>query len=308
MIRHYNRLLAFKDVPRLFDAWDVDSNYELSPLALDEPVTLTVRQAEGPRAVLHLERKILHSAFAQDIVLTADGRRVDFVTTVDWHELHRLLKVEFPVSVQASEGINEIQFGYLKRPTHRSRLYDSDRFEVCNQRYSALCDESHGAAVLNDCKYGISMKENALQLTLLRAPAAPEMRADNGVHHFTYAFCGWEGPFLSSPVVREAYDLNVPLTTELGSCADLPAALELTAENVFVDTVKPAEDGSGDVILRLYEAKRADTACELALRLPVSSAQVCDMLENPVEDLDLSAGALRLHFHPFEVKTLRLRP
>ena len=219
-----NRLLAFKDVPRLFDAWDVDSNYELSPLALDEPVTLTVRQAEGPRAVLHLERKILHSASAQDIVLAADGRRVDFVTTVDWHELHRLLKVEFPVSVQASEGINEIQFGYLKRPTHRSRLYDSDRFEVCNQRYSALCDESHGAAVLNDCKYGISMKENALQLTLLRAPAAPEMRADNGVHHFTYAFCGWEGPFLSSPVVREAYDLNVPLTTELGSCADLPAA------------------------------------------------------------------------------------
>lgn len=303
-----NRLLAFKDVPRLFDAWDVDSNYELSPLALDEPVTLTVRQAEGPRAVLHLERKILHSAFAQDIVLAADGRRVDFVTTVDWHELHRLLKVEFPVSVQASEGINEIQFGYLKRPTHRSRLYDSDRFEVCNQRYSALCDESHGAAVLNDCKYGISMKENALQLTLLRAPAAPEMRADNGVHHFTYAFCGWEGPFLSSPVVREAYDLNVPLTTELGSCADLPAALDLTAENVFVDTVKPAEDGSGDVILRLYEAKRADTACELALRLPISSAQVCDMLENPVEDLDLSAGALHLHFHPFEVKTLRLRP
>lgn len=102
-------------------------------------------------------------------MLAADGRRVDFVTTVDWHELHRLLKVEFPVSVQASEGINEIQFGYLKRPTHRSRLYDSDRFEVCNQRYSALCDESHGAAVLNDCKYGISMKENALQLTLLRA-------------------------------------------------------------------------------------------------------------------------------------------
>ena len=96
-----------------------------------------------------------------------------------------------------------------------------------------------------------------------------------------------------------------PLTEMAGG---VPVYVELTAENVFVDTVKPAEDGSGDVILRLYEAKRADTACELALRLPISSAQVCDMLENPVEDLDLSAGALRLHFHPFEVKTLRLRP
>lgn len=233
---------------------------------------------------------------------------MDFVTTVDWHELHRLLKVEFPVDVQATEGINEIQFGYLKRPTHRSRLYDSDRFEVCNQRYSALCDESHGAAVLNDCKYGISMNGNALQLTLLRAAAAPEMRADNGVHHFTYAFCGWEGAFLDSPVVAEAYDLNVPLTTAPGACADLPSLLSLSAENVFVDTIKPAEDGSGDVILRLYEAKRADTECEIALHLPFASATLCDMLENPLEDLPLSEGRLCLHFHPFAVRTLRLHP
>ncbi|MGX8706780.1 MAG: alpha-mannosidase, partial [bacterium] len=166
-----NRLLMYKDVPRLFDAWDIDSNYILQPVAIDEPVTLTVTQSEGLRAVIHLSRKVLDSTFEQDIVLDALSRRLDFVTNVDWHELHRLMKVEFPVAVQASEGINEIQFGYMTRPTHRSRLYDSDRFEVCNQRYSALCDLSHGAAVLNDCKYGISMNGNALQLTLLRAAA-----------------------------------------------------------------------------------------------------------------------------------------
>ncbi len=300
-----NRLLMYKDVPRLFDAWDIDSNYILQPVAIDEPVKLIIREAGGLRAVLRVERRVLNSAFAQDIVLEADSRRVDFVTDVDWHELHRLLKVEFPVAVRAAEGINEIQFGYMKRPTHRSRLYDSDRFEVCNQRYSALCDENRGAAVLNDCKYGVSMNGNALQLTLLRAAASPEMRADNGTHRFTYAFTAWEGDFMNCDVVREAYDLNVPMRVTGGACEGF-SAFGVDAPNVFIDTVKPAEDGSGDIVLRLYEAKRADTACALRVSLPVRRAWACDLLEDKREELTLADGGIDLRFHTFEVKTLRL--
>ncbi len=300
-----NRLLMYKDVPRLFDAWDIDSNYILQPVAIDEAVTLTVKEAEGLRAVIHLSRKVLNSVFDQDIVLDACSRRVDFVTHVDWRELHRLMKVEFPVDVQTSEGINEIQFGYMTRPTHRSRLYDSDRFEVCNQRYSALCDQSHGAAVLNDCKYGISMIGNALQLTLLRAASCPEMRADNGEHDFTYAFTAWEGSFMDSPVVREAYDLNVPVRVAEGACKPF-SAFTLDAPNVFIDTVKPAEDGSGDLILRLYEAKRADTVCTLSLNIPCAKVWDCDMLENRREELPLQDGRVALRFHTFQVRTLRI--
>ena len=302
---HMNRLLMYKDVPRLYDAWDIDSNYSLQPVALNSQAKLTVLES-GLRAVVRVERQIENSVFTQDIVLAADSCRLDFVTTVDWHELHRLLKVEFPVNVQASEGINEIQFGYIARPNHRSRLYDSDRFEVCNQRYSALCDQSHGAAVLNDCKYGVSMNGNALQLTLLRAPASPEMRADNGVHTFTYAFTAWEGSFMDSPVVREAYDLNVPLQLAKGSCETF-SAFSVDAPNVFIDTVKPAEDDSGDIILRLYESKKADTNCTLTINIPFAKASACDMLEKKLAALPCKDGRIPLHFGTFEVKTIRIR-
>ena len=300
-----NRLLAYKDVPRTFDAWDIDSNYIEQPIELNEPVTLTVKQGSGLEAVLHVERKVMHSDFSQDIVLRADQERLDFVTTVDWHELHRLLKVSFAGNVQASEGINEIQFGFMKRPTHRSRQYDQDRFEVCNQRYSALADEAHGFAVLNDCKYGISMLDNELQLTLLRAPASPEMRADNGKNEFTYSLLPWDGPFLDSPVVDEAYDLNLPPVVAVGACVSF-SAFSLSAPNVYIDTVKPAEDGSGDLILRLYEAKNADTACQLSLNLPCTKAWATDLLENKKEELPICNGTVSLHFHNFEVKTLRI--
>lgn len=300
-----NRLLMYKDVPRLFDAWDIDSNYILQPVEIDEPVTLTVSEKNGLRAAIRMERRVLNSTFSQEIVLEAGSRRLDFVTHVDWHELHRLLKVTFPVKVQATEAINEIQFGYMTHPTHRSRLYDSDRFEVCNQRYSALCDASHGAAVLNDCKYGISVLGNEMQLTLLRAAATPEMRADNGEHVFTYAFTAWEGSFLDSPVVAEAYDLNVPLQVAAGACPAF-SAFVMDEPNVFIDTVKPAEDGSGDIILRLYEAKRADTSCVLSVNVSASKISACDMLENPLEELPIEDGCVKLHFHTFEVKTLRI--
>lgn len=300
-----NHLLMYKDVPRLFDAWDIDSNYILQPVEIDEPVTLTIKETDGLRAVIHLERKILNSTLSQDIVLTAGSRRVDFVTHVEWNELHRLLKVAFPVDVKATEAINEIQFGYMTRPTHRSRLYDSDRFEVCNQRYSALVDASHGAAVLNDCKYGISQIGNELQLTLLRAGATPEMRADNGSHDFTYAFTAWEGNFMESAVIEEAYDLNVPMQVANGACPSF-SALVLDEPNVFIDTVKPAEDGSGDVIVRMYEAKKADTRCALGVNIPAKKVWVCDMLENKLEELTMEEGCVKLHFGTFEVKTLRI--
>ena len=302
-----NRLKMFKDVPRLFDAWDIDSNYVFQPVELPEAVTLSVKEASGLRAVIHLSRALSHSTLEQDLVLCAGSRRIDFVTEVDWHELHRLLKVEFPFDVQAAEGLNEIQFGYMARPTHRSRLYDSDRFEVCNQRWSALCDESHGAAVLNDCKYGISMKDNALQLTLLRAAACPEMQADNGLHTFTYSVTCWDGAFLDSPVVREAASLNVPMGVT-GGVRPRAGAFTVEAEhdNVLIDTVKPAEDGSGDLILRLYETKRADTSCMLKPDIPFLKVWECDMMENKEQELSPEKNGIGLHFHPFEVKTLRL--
>ncbi len=301
-----NRLLMFRDIPRKYDAWDIDSNYVLQRAALSEEAEIRVEEEGGLRAVVRVIRQLPHSLLEQEIILAAGSRRLDFATRVDWHELHRLLKVEFPVDVQAEEGINEIQFGYITRPTHRSRPYDSDRYEVCNQRYSALCDGSHGAAVLNDCKYGISMNGNALQLSLLRAPASPEMRADNGVHTFTYAFTAWKGSFTDSPVTREAWDLNVPLQRTEG-CCDSFSAFSTEAPNVFIDTVKPAEDGSGDLILRLYEAKRADTRCALQLNIPFRQVLLCDMLENPLRELPSEEGRVEVHLGAFEVITLRLR-
>ena len=108
-------------------------------------------------------------------------------------------------------------------------------------------------------------------------------------------------------MVHEAYDLNAPLMTAPGDAGER-SLFSVDASNIVIEAVKPAEDGSDDVIVRLYEAKRMSTVCELATSLPVTAAASTDMLETTVlEELDCSDGSVALTFRPFEIKTLRLR-
>ena len=80
----------------------------------------------------------------------------------------------------------------------------------------------------------------------------------------------------------------------------------MDAGNVILDTVKPAEDGSGALILRLYESKKCDTRFILTTALPVKSAALCDMLEQPEADIE-PCSSMQLHAGPFEIVTLRLK-
>ena len=302
-----NRFHLYKDVPRLFDAWDIDSNYIDQEIEAAKNVAVSM-EADGLEGVLKVTGEISNSTFTQYIRLAADSRRIEFETEIDWKEMHRLLKAGFPVNVYAENGINEMQFGFVEHPTHRSRAYDKDRFEVCNHRYSALADGAHGAAVLNDCKYGISMNGNALELTLLRAGTCPEMCADNRVHHFNYAFTAWEGSFAESDVVRQGYELNVKPVVAGGAVPTF-SALTIDKENVILDTMKPAEDGSGDIILRLYESKKAAVLATVTLSdlLQGEKVYLCDMLENCKEEISVENGEISLNFRAFEIKTVRIK-
>jgi len=304
-----NLFHLYKDIPRVNDAWDIDSPYELEEVPIICVPEIELLYADSLKAAVKVTKRITEtSSVIQIISLSAESGQIEFDTSVDWNEQHRMLKAGFPINVRTTEGINEIQFGYIKRPTHRSREYDKGFFEVPSHRYTSLCDESHGAAVLNDCKYGVSMLDDTVSLTLLRSAVAPERHADSGrVHRFTYAFTAWEGSFYGSPVVREGYELNVPPIVKKGN-SETKSLLRITnCDNIIIDTVKPAEDGSGDVVLRLYESKHADCRCELKWELPVKSAAITDMTEKETEALAIGNDGVGLHFKPFEIKTIRLK-
>ena len=300
-----NHFCLYKDIPARFDAWDIDSMTENLLMRTDEPVQLEVVRSDPFIGKIKLTRKIHLSTITQHISLQKDSRRIDFETSIDWKESHKLLKVAFPVNIHSDEAIHEIQFGHIRRPNHRSRPFDSDRFEVCNHKWTALAEENRGVAILNDSKYGINVLGNSMNLTLLKSSLAPDPTADKGVQTFTYALYYWTGSFGECDIVQQAYELNCPVMIRPGEAGET-SIFNLDSPNIILETVKPAEDGTRDIILRLYESKRSFTYCVLSTVLPVNKVSQTDMLERFQKELTVIKGKISLEFRPFEVKTLRI--
>ncbi len=71
----------------------------------------------------------------------------------------------------------------------------------------------------------------------------------------------------------------------------------------YVEAVKLAEDGSGDVVVRLYEPLGARTSVRVSASFDHSGATEVDLLERPYDSGSWHDG--RLDLRPFQIVTLR---
>jgi alpha-mannosidase len=298
-----NELLLFHD---LGDAWEVERDYEVKAWKLGKVRKQVVER--GPlRGVLRLEWQFGNSRMVQDLTIYRDIPRIDFVTYVDWHEKHKLLKVAFPVNVRARYATYNIAYGNLQRPTHRNTSWEHARFEVSGHKWADLSDSSYGVSLMNDCKYGYDIRENVMRLSLLRAPTAPDPEADQGEHWFTYALHPHKAGLEST--IEWAYDLNVPLIAKREGTheGDLPSEFSfISAEGVIIGAVKRAEDDDS-LIIRCYEPLGRWTKAKIKIASDIKEAVECDLLERPTGKVEISDSTLLFDVHPFEIKTFKLR-
>ena len=295
-----NRLVVFTDPFQFpFDAWDIDQNYRDLP-----STTLTVSETrtaiEGPNVVRYQVYRAPKVTIHQRIVLEADSAVVRFETHVEWHEKHRMLRAEFFPTHYGAEALCEIQFGHIGRPTTEHDSVEKAQFEICAHKWIAVQDERAGFALLNDGKYGHRAKDGLVSLNLLRSPTFPDKTADRGSHEFTYAFTPFASGDLAA-VIAEGYRLNNPLLVADGVVFE--SAAETTGDAVIVETLKPAEDGSG-VIVRLYESLGRPATTALRTTIAHERATETDLMELPLGDATLDLA--NLEFGPFEIKTILL--
>jgi alpha-mannosidase len=316
-----NQFQAFEDRPKTPDAWEIDIYYD-DRMWLAEPAETVEVLETGPlRAALQMRRRIFGSVVTQRISLAHNSSRLDFDTSVQWHERHVMLKVAFPVEVLSPQASYEIQWGNVQRATHRNTSWDWARFETCAHKWVDLSEGSYGVSLLNDCKYGHDIHDNVIRLTLLRSPTDPDPKADLGDHQFTYSLLPHAGPWDERTVV-EAYALNDPLivwsnSTEHKSPAEPSAITPQSAAsssfvkadrpNVVIETIKQAEDGRG-VIVRLYESQRQRGECHLETSFALAGAWRTNLLEEDGEPLEIEGHTLRIWIRPYQIVTLRLLP
>lgn len=196
------------------------------------------------------------------------------------------------------------------RPTHASTSWDAAKFEVCAHRYVDLSEPGFGVAVLNDGRYGHGVQDGGVRVSLLRAAKYPDPVQDHGRHRVTVGVLA-HGAGLHD-VLREAEALNTPLRMvaagDAGRTDGAPVPLvSVEHPGVQVSAVKRADDGSGDLVVRLYEACGARSTVAVRTPVRIAEASTCNLLEEPQRSLDIADGFVNLTLRPFELVTLRVR-
>ena len=159
-----NLMRVYEDKPIYYDNWDIDIYYTEKFWDVDNIVKMEWLEVGAVRATLFIERKFMDSVIRQKVYFYANDRRIDFDTYVDWHESQQLLKVHFPVEVHSDEATFEIQFGNVTRKVHANTSWDMARFESCGHKWMDMSEGCYGVSLLNDCKYGHSVKDGNICL------------------------------------------------------------------------------------------------------------------------------------------------
>ena len=321
------RYEMLKDEPFHWDAWDIQRDAFLTANALSEASITSVDETANGGAVVHAVTRAKGVEIRTGIALRPGSATLDFTADVDWHAVEQFLKVDMPVTVQAVNAQYECQYGLVERPINKNTRSDDAKFESCTHRFVRIADADYAAAVVNASTYGSDVspihaaaahgagRGTMVRLSLLSAPLYPDPRTDQGEHFFAWSLVAGAG---MESVLAEASRLNAPIMGELPAVRPL-ATLTDVAGTPVLDWVKLADDGSGDLIVRLYEAAGGDAKATLRLDDTFAGCTVeeVNLMEEPVLADDLPralvaggpvpAEGASVSFTPFQLVTLRIR-
>jgi alpha-mannosidase len=307
-----NELIAFHDKPKMFDAWNIDADFDKSFTKLDMADSVKLVE-DGPlRAAIRVTRTWQNSKFVQDIVLYSGTDEVDVVNDIDWHETHVLLKAAFDLAASSPMATYEIPYGTIERPTTRNNSWEDAKFEVPAIRWADLGDGAHGFSLINESKYGYDAVGHTLRISLLRSTTDPDPNADRGHHHFSYALYPHAGDWKQALTVRRGYEYNyklrgVQVDAHAGALAPRHSFVELDSPNVVLTAIKKAED-SNALIFRFYEWAGKDGEVRIQVPKGAVTAKLANLLEQPEgSPLAIENGdRITVPTHPYEIVTVNV--
>lgn len=305
-----NVIMSYEDRPHNYDAWDVNNYYTEKSWEVDQVTRIEVREKGPVRACVSVKRRYLDSFIQQLIYLYQDIPRIDIKNQIDWKEHQIFLKTIFPMDIHTSEAVFDIQYGNVKRPTHSNTSWDFAKFEVCVHKWLDLGEDDYGVSFLNDCKYGCSVKNSVVGLSMLKSGIFPNPQADQEYHEFTYSIYPHKGGWREAGTVNMAYQLNNPpvAVRKKNDTGFLKPSMSFVSTNcpgVVIEAVKRGEDDDS-VIIRLYECFNRRTEVVLKSELGIQSVYECNMLEEDESELAADNGKVSFVMRPYEIKTVKL--
>lgn len=302
----FNTLTIGNDTTLNWDAWDIDYDTIPSRQAIHAQKIHTIRVIDGCIVIEQVFKVSKQSTLKQTIKVHSLERKIDFYCTVDWHESHKILRVDFPTTITSDKAQFSIPFGYLSRSTTENTSWDRACFESPALNFVSYGDAGTTMVMASGSKYGYSVKNNTLGISLLKSAKAPDPYADQGYHEFHYSLYIEDGGTSGiQKAIQDGYEtINPPALISNEPIWKLPMAIIPHRGEVLLETLKISEDDSG-VIVRFYESLGTDSKITIVPdKEVVSNIFETNLIE--VIQSEICSETIELDFHPFQIRTLLL--
>lgn len=332
-----NKLMAFWDKPKQWSAWNINKDYKEHPIPIEPPGEVKI-SGQGPlfcEVTVRSKAKMKGmdtTTFTQRIRLVKNDPVVYLDLDSDFHMHDALVKVEFNSVLHSDTVTADNAYLPVARPTHPQTEAEKARWEMPCQKWIDISEPEHGLAFLNKGKYGFSLNPDGTgyRLSLIKGahhprpmPEATNVKrhlftpqttlTDQGHHHVEMGLLAHQGNHKTAALWKDGYNFNTPLEARWthpheGALPEQGSFISVDAENVYIGSIKRAED-DGDIVIRLVEAAGEETSATVTLGegLNLVSAAQTDLLElNPAELMG-SGSAFTVNVKPYEIVTLKLK-
>jgi alpha-mannosidase len=292
-------------------AWDIGLTGK--KWDVEKPTQIEITEQGPARATIRVTRRFRDSQFVQDISLVAGLPRVDVNMTLDWYERATFLKANFPVDAASSKVSAEIPYGVIER--------DQTGIEASMGKWVDISAADYGVAIINNGRNGYDSKDNAIHLSVIRGPWAPDPRADEGRHNFSYSIYPHKGGWREGKVQFQALAFNSPLlslqepqhaspqeqwNSRKGGLPDAYSFINTDSDHVVLYAMKQMEGFyDRDAIVRFFECEGRDGDVTIHLPRQVRATETTLLEDVPVGTVG-EGSTLHFHMKPWEIKTLRL--
>ena len=254
---------------------------------------------DGPvKAIIRVVTTYGDSILTTDWSLSKGSREIEANVTLDWHEHLKMLKFSFPVNVESSTATYETPYGNIIREANGDENPGQRWIDVSGVQNG----KSYGLTVINDAKYGYSVIDNDMRISIARSavfahhvPTKLDSKntyhwMDQGMHTFRMLLVPHKETWKESNITRIAEEFIAPPVMIYqgihgGKMPKSGSFLAVDAKNVIIPAIKKSEEGD-DIIVRCLETSGLQTLATVDFRFAN-----CKWTGN---------------FRPYEIKTLRM--
>jgi alpha-mannosidase len=280
------------------DTWSHDVRSYTKEIGAFGNASFVVMENGPVRATVRVQTTYGASSMRTDWTLYAGAKNVEAKVELDWHEHQKILKFSYPIDVQNPVPTYEIAYGFKARKANGDEDPGQRWLDVSGDR----AGKTYGLAVLNDAKYGYSVQDNDLRVSIVRGavyalhqprkvePNTEYQWQDQGIQTFRMILVPHSGDWRDAGIVHMAEELVDPVPViyqgiHRGARTPSGSFLSVDVPNVVIEVVKQAEEGN-DLIVRCYETSGRETKASL--------------------EIGMLHRRWTGEFHPLEIKTLRI--